>query len=156
MSSVIHYFMYISRANTALVDEDEITRIATHAKERNQVLNVSGYLYYNGSIFLQYLEGPKDSIDALARSIRLDNRHHIQLEIVLPPSTQRIFPNWTMRYIHSHDFVNEKEERHLQALIRQVGNDSAEWNKTIEMAKSHLIDIQQRKNRITHISPRSV
>ena len=67
--------MYISTAHIGLTSED-IDSILENSRVRNSKINKTGMLLYCNGTFMQYLEGPTESLDALYSKIELDERHH--------------------------------------------------------------------------------
>ncbi|MEM9081404.1 MAG: BLUF domain-containing protein [Verrucomicrobiota bacterium] len=85
--------------------EDEVTLLADTAAMKNERLDVTGYLYFRDSQFIQYIEGPEDQLRALFNRIAGDPRHTVTHQIELPDRTQRIFPHWYMRFV-DHESAN--------------------------------------------------
>jgi hypothetical protein len=55
-------------------------------------------LLFEGSSFLQVLEGEPERIDALLEKIRADRRHTRTVLLLREPIEQRSFADWTMGY----------------------------------------------------------
>ncbi len=88
--------VYRSRCVTPL-DDPALQQLVSAALQRNQAESVTGLLIYDGGRFLQWLEGPADSVDRIWRSIQADGRH-TDVEILgRMPSTVRCFPDWGMK-----------------------------------------------------------
>ena len=89
---------YTSFARLDLRDDD-IVAIHRAARETNALNGVSGLLIFNGTHFLQIIEGPTASINELLARLREDPRHH-QLEVRDERIvTERQFPGWSMKLI---------------------------------------------------------
>ncbi len=89
---------YSSRAVTTFC-EDSLLSLADGASARNQQLDITGYLYFRDGFFMQYLEGPQTTVEALMTKIQKDPRHQILSTIALPSNQKRVFPHWYMRYL---------------------------------------------------------
>lgn len=70
--------------------------LMTQSQRDNRRLAVTGGLVYLDRVFMQYLEGPAEAVDALFGRIQVDARHHDVklLERRLVP--RRMFCDWSM------------------------------------------------------------
>lgn len=91
---------YSSRAQTAF-DDQQLEDLANAAGAKNQQMNITGYLYYRDGLFMQYLEGEQEKVEALMGKIIADERHHVFSTIILPKIKKRVFPYWYMRFLSS-------------------------------------------------------
>lgn len=85
--------------------QEEVSLLADTAAMKNERLDVTGYLYFKDSQFLQYIEGPENQLRPLYNRIACDPRHEVTHTIELPNREHRIFPTWYMRFI-DHDHLN--------------------------------------------------
>jgi hypothetical protein len=73
----IHRLLYVSRISVQaagpLASTMEDLLLVSHS--RNARLGVTGFLWADGVLFTQVLEGPGAAIDRIFASIRRDNRH---------------------------------------------------------------------------------
>ncbi len=86
---------YTSRAVPGLT-EAGLDAIHAAAKTLNALDGVTGLLIYNGTAFLQTIEGAEDAIADLVARLRADPRHHdftIRDERTIQA---RSFPDWNM------------------------------------------------------------
>ena len=78
---------------------DDIAAIHRTARERNALDGITGLLIFNGTHFLQVIEGAPSAIDDLVSRLKRDDRHH-QLDVrdqrTMP---ERQFPDWTMELV---------------------------------------------------------
>lgn len=94
---------------------DDVEAIHRTAREVNALEGITGLLIFNGTHFLQIVEGAPDAIDELVERLRRDPRHH-GLEIRDQRSIEdRSFPDWTMElvkvsasYFEARDTVAER------------------------------------------------
>jgi hypothetical protein len=70
--------------------------ILTVARSRNRKLDVTGLLCFNESYFLQALEGPASSVNAIYNSVGRDARHKNLCIISYGEVKMRVFPLWAM------------------------------------------------------------
>ncbi len=91
--------LYLSTAN-AEFDNESLKALEVNAAENNKKLGLSGFLYFDGSKFLQYLEGEEENLMPLLDTIRKDPRHTFLCETEEVISEKR-FPDWSMKNIQS-------------------------------------------------------
>ncbi|HEX8467301.1 MAG TPA: BLUF domain-containing protein [Allosphingosinicella sp.] len=101
---------YTSRARLDLGDED-VAAIHDTARHLNALDGISGLLLFDGSRFLQIVEGTEDAIDNLVGRLRMDPRHsafEVRDERYVE---QRSFPDWSMELVRvSAGYKNAKSE----------------------------------------------
>jgi hypothetical protein len=89
---------YTSRARLDLGDED-LAAIHETARHFNALDGISGLLLFDGSRFLQIVEGAEDAVDNLVERLRMDPRHsafEIRDERFVD---RRSFPDWSMELV---------------------------------------------------------
>lgn len=77
---------------------EEVDRIVTVSRVRNDDLDVTGALLFTGERFVQLLEGPSEGIATLQRSIFRDGRHHKVTTIHHDDVSERKFLGWALAY----------------------------------------------------------
>ena len=101
---------YTSRARLDLGDS-ELAEIHQTARHFNALDAISGLLLFDGSRFLQIVEGTEDAVDNLVERLRMDPRHsafEIRDERYME---QRSFPDWSMELVRvSAGFRGAKDE----------------------------------------------
>ena len=89
---------YTSRARLD-VDDRDLADIHSIARNLNALDGVTGLLLYDGSRFLQIVEGAEAAIDNLLERLRRDRRHSA-LEVRDERFVeQRSFPDWSMELL---------------------------------------------------------
>jgi hypothetical protein len=89
---------YVSRAADGLTDED-VFRIYKTATEFNSLDGVTGLLVYDGTVFMQVVEGTDDALSALVTRLKRDVRHR-ELRIVDQRAiSTRSFADWSMKLL---------------------------------------------------------
>ncbi len=89
---------YTSRARLDLRDE-ELAQIHETARHLNALDGVSGLLLFDGSRFLQIIEGGEGAVDNLVERLRMDRRHsafEVRDERFVD---QRSFADWSMELV---------------------------------------------------------
>jgi hypothetical protein len=112
--------LYLSVADPDL-GSDEVQAIVSHSQRRNAVDNITGIMLFNGSNFLQLIEGDAASIDACFTRIQRDQRHSGVATLREEAITVREFPQWAMRY----SLIEQPIEQTLNA-VRDAGAPRAE------------------------------
>jgi hypothetical protein len=93
-----YQLIYSSQAITAM-DLAELEKILAQARANNEARNVTGALIYMDEVFIQILEGDKDTVRELIRTIAADPRHtgiKVFYELELD---ERMFAGWRMAYV---------------------------------------------------------
>ena len=101
---------YTSRARLDLTDGD-LGAIHQTARHLNALDGISGLLLFDGSRFLQIVEGAEDAIDNLVERLRMDLRHsafEVRDERYVE---RRSFPDWSMELLRvSAGYGSAREE----------------------------------------------
>jgi len=87
---------YASQAAGALSAE-KVEQIAENARVFNLVAGVTGVLLFDGTRFLQYIEGPGDALEAAYSRILYARSHCEIMELMRGTLRGRLFPYWSMR-----------------------------------------------------------
>lgn len=101
---------YTSRARLDLTDED-LAAIHQTARHLNALDGISGLLLFDGSRFLQIVEGGEEAVDNLVERLRMDPRHSAFEVRDERPVERRSFPDWSMELLRvSAGYRNAKDE----------------------------------------------
>ncbi|MBA5606084.1 BLUF domain-containing protein [Duganella sp. FT3S] len=111
----INQLVYVSQATRKMSQEDlnEIQRIA---KNNNQLIDVTGSLFYNGGWFLQVLEGPLETLNALYKKIEKDPRHRNSRILYNEPAKFRTFTRWSMNMTNLDDRQADKYDQLVEVI----------------------------------------
>ncbi len=123
----------------------ELRALADHAGVKNYDLEITGFLYYDRSRFLQYLEGKEGVLIQLLQKIRLDSRHRIIYTRISPPLENLKFPGWNVQYLPPEVLVKSnlktmlmdymsQSQSHFERLYQQE-NDERIWNMVDRIAQ---------------------
>ena len=103
----LHALLYASRALVAGAAADAaVEDIVRISRQRNDALGVTGALLFSGGHFAQWLEGSRESVEALMHSIGRDPRHTDIVILEAGPAAARRFPDWTLAYAGRSTFVD--------------------------------------------------
>src|SRR2546430_3425764 len=86
---------YASRARDGL-QADEVTSILKGARENNLATGVTGVLVFSHGIFLQVLEGGRNTVSGLYNQISQDERHKDVVLLGYEEIAERHFAGWPM------------------------------------------------------------
>ena len=123
---------YTSLARLDLTAAD-LEAIHRTAREVNALEGITGLLVFNGTHFLQIIEGAPSAIDDLVERLRRDPRHH-GLEVRYQSEiAERSFPDWSMElvrvsasYFDARETVSERLPNGLSPSIRSRVIDMTE------------------------------
>lgn len=116
--------IYSSRA-TDPMGSSELEEILEDARKGNEARDVTGVLLYTDGVFLQILEGERNTVQSLLSSIRADERHGDMKVFYESEVPTRAFSDWRMAYL-SPD---------LGEMARWAGLDATE---SIEQLLDHV------------------
>jgi hypothetical protein len=91
--------LYASRAAESAPDS-LIENILQQARHKNPELGITGVLCHGGDVFLQALEGGRDSVNALYNRIVCDRRHRRVTLLTYEEIAERRFAGWTMGLVN--------------------------------------------------------
>lgn len=84
---------YSERNPSASLDMRALLRTC---HRNNSASNITGILHYNGTFFLQVLEGGRAEVSAIYHRIAADPRHINIILIDCSEARERLFPVWSM------------------------------------------------------------
>ncbi|WP_254898851.1 BLUF domain-containing protein [Stenotrophomonas sp. NA06056] len=99
MDMPLHAYAYVSTARAGL-DVPELDALLADATAFNRMAGVTGVLMFDGSRFLQYIEGPRDGLASVQARISNARRHGSVTQLAAGPIPARWFPRWTMANRH--------------------------------------------------------
>jgi hypothetical protein len=89
--------VYVSSAHASMTDQ-ELADLLAVSRENNKKRGITGMLLYRGGDFMQVIEGPAASIEALLKSLARDNRHTGMIILKKTVITERQFTGWQMAF----------------------------------------------------------
>lgn len=78
-------------------DAQTLAGILLDARRCNARDGITGALIVRGDLFLQLLEGPRETVEATYQRIRRDDRHTDIRSVRRIRTAERLFPEWAMR-----------------------------------------------------------
>ncbi|GHF73138.1 BLUF domain-containing protein [Seohaeicola zhoushanensis] len=111
----------------------QLQAILKESRRRNAELGITGILLFDGTYFMQTIEGPLDNSATLFARIVEDGRHDEVVPFGVAKIATRAFPDWTMELIGPEvtaDIVPDMEEfdftdRRLRLVHKAVMNIAA-------------------------------
>ncbi|MBB3225060.1 BLUF domain-containing protein [Pseudoduganella umbonata] len=111
----INQLVYISQAVRKMSAED-LHAILHTAKSNNQHIDVTGSLFYNGGWFMQVLEGPLETLNALYKKIEKDPRHKNSRILYNEPAKFRTFTRWSMNMTNLENRQADKYDQLVEVI----------------------------------------
>ena len=98
------------------LSERQLLDIGSIARDLNAIDGITGVLIFNGTHFLQFVEGPPAAVEDLIDRLRRDERHS-GLEIRDERMADgRLFADWSMKMVRVRSEFAEAHEDVLEAL----------------------------------------
>ena len=110
-------FKRVAYTSLAAIDlaEAQMLDIRAASQDLNGIDGISGLLIFNGTHFLQWIEGPPVAIDDLMVRLRSDSRHGAFEVREEGLSDERLFGDWTMELVRVRSRVlGMREDLSLQ------------------------------------------
>lgn len=99
----IRAIAYSSQAMPGL-SIDDVENLATSADNFNKSADVTGILLFDGSRFMQYIEGPDEGLKQVYSRIIASRQHSEIIELARGQISGRRFPPWPLRLLSTqHD-----------------------------------------------------
>jgi hypothetical protein len=111
----INQLVYVSQSTRKMSSED-LNEIQRSAKNNNQHIDVTGSLFYNGGWFLQVLEGPLETLNALYKKIEKDPRHKNSRILYNEPAKFRTFTRWSMNMTNLDNRQADKYDQLVEVI----------------------------------------
>ena len=90
------------------IDKSEFQELLQRSQERNQLYDITGYIFLSKTKIVQPIEGNDDMVDRLYNRITTDNRHENVMTILDKKIEKRTMIGWDMAII---DFWNAKKDK---------------------------------------------
>lgn len=94
--SKLYHLLYFSRARD-LLTAPHVRCILEVSQRNNAKRGVTGFLYAENDMFLQFLEGGKPELNQLQSHLCADPRHFDITILSEGPLKHRFFPDWDMK-----------------------------------------------------------
>ncbi|MBD3670003.1 MAG: BLUF domain-containing protein [Gammaproteobacteria bacterium] len=85
----------------------DVGRILMQARKNNPTRKIGGVLYFSNDYFFQCLEGEQEAVNHLYQKILQDPRHKNVQAIKIQHIDERLFNNWSMKYVIQEDDLSE-------------------------------------------------
>lgn len=140
----IQAISYTSRASPGL-GPDAIDELARSAAVFNAQAGVTGLLLFDGSRFLQYLEGPRDGMAVVFAKVQ-NSRSHLELvELGRGFPGRRFFPYWSMQLLPAeptdlYDVAGADWSRLVLRRTREEGEPESGVERLARLTVPHWVD----------------
>jgi hypothetical protein len=119
----LHAICYRSRA-THPPSDAETNLLVAGSRERNARSGVTSVLLYGAGRFLQYLEGPRETLDVLYGRIVCDPLHTDVFELIRDPIPEREFAQWPLAFRDVERATLGSDRDRLKEILRSEGDCS--------------------------------
>jgi len=136
--------LYASNADQPF-DQASLSSLENLAYSNNLMLGVSGYLYYDNGVFIQYIEGPTEVLEELFVEIQKDKRHKVFRILTEENLSKRRFPEWSMRWLQANELSALQLENVVidqMRIMSALGDDGPDFAKTAFRAVDSLASRQ--------------
>jgi len=96
---MIKQLIYVSLPAVPL-DESDVEKILAAARAKNLERRITGFLLFDGTMFMQLIEGPPRAVRDLFDALRADTRHQTVQKIYEGAAAVRLFSNFSMAFAH--------------------------------------------------------
>ena len=117
--------IYRSRSLVSAIGDDaaqSVDAILELSRQNNRRAGITGVLLFNGSIFLQAVEGRLQNIEVLYETIACDQRHEDIELIEFSVVDKREYPDWSMAFV---DATTQEHEPLRQFLSRPTATQTS-------------------------------
>jgi len=122
----IFQLLYTSTAREGLA-KPELDAILEAAQRNNAKINVTGFLIFDGTSFIQLLEGNERDVQAVYQKIQGDPRHSQVEPLLQDTKPNRSLSNWAMAYTQldndghrqSGGSMDSSSARELATMLKQ-------------------------------------
>ncbi|MCH6255462.1 BLUF domain-containing protein [Puniceicoccaceae bacterium K14] len=125
----MHLVVYISKfAGCGFEVDSVMADITQKSLINNDLLGITGVLFYHGGYFMQVIEGEKINVETLMSKLERDRRHTEVYRIVDEPIACRSFAKWKM------DSFNLRSVRRIDPKKIRAIRDAYKRNYTMDSA----------------------
>jgi hypothetical protein len=97
-SPLLYRMIYCSVSHSP-IDDALCQNILQLARPHNMQRGITGLLLASDTLFVQFLEGPREAVRALFKRIQRDPRHKCVVELMREADvTDRLYADWSMGY----------------------------------------------------------
>ena len=137
----MHQILYVS-VETHPFTKDDLMGLLKQSREKNITLGITGILIAYKKHFFQILEGEKESVFELFRTIKEDRRHMSVILVWDEHIEERSFKEWSMAFFNLNN-VNKSELANY--------SDFLEKDFTSEISREHLTFAQKLLVKFKHL-----
>ncbi|MAU71988.1 MAG: hypothetical protein CML04_07815 [Pseudozobellia sp.] len=111
-----------------------VDAILASARDHNKILNITGCLVYHNGAFVQILEGEKEEVHKLFKSIEKDPRHANVRLVSEEYDKKRSFSNWNMAYFDtSLEGLSKSDIENFERNLLMLAEFSDRLSTTVNM-----------------------
>lgn len=125
--------VYMSLA-VSLQQKETLDALLKQARTRNESLDVTGALFFDGERFLQILEGPSEHVNRLYHDIETDKRHQGVTLFYEGDIEERAFEKWAMAY-KTFELEMSEDQNLWNSLVDTVKGSNRGQSMGIELTR---------------------
>jgi len=114
-----------AESNQSAGIEKEVARILMQSRRNNPKRELGGVLHYGNGYFFQTLEGQRDNVNERYEKIVTDPRHRDVELLSVQRVSDRLFPDWSMKYVAVESQIREMLEKNGMKEFQPYGFDEA-------------------------------
>lgn len=99
MMKSLYQIAYVSRRAPGVGDDEVVDEIALPSYRRNRNMDITGCLWFDTAYFVQFLEGPSESVLSTYGRICRDRRHGDVREVVSREIGERAFGRFALQVV---------------------------------------------------------
>ena len=133
----------ISYRSEALLSDplDDLMTIVEESKPKNAARAITGVLLFDGTFFMQTLEGPPKNTKDMYRSVLRDPRHRKVKPFGIEGIDERDFPDWHMELISPDETMQ---------IVPDMRNLEFSYRRLREIQAMSLVAARRQQNRTLH------
>ena len=125
----MHQILYVSVENHPFT-KDGLQALLEQSRKKNAALGITGILIYYKKHFFQILEGEKENVFELFRTIKKDNRHLSVILVWDEPIEKRSFKDWTMAFLDLNKLDRSQLQNYSEFLEKGFTSEITKENLT--------------------------
>lgn len=131
-----YQIVYSSQASRPMSLQD-LESILDDARTGNEKRNITGALVFVDGVFLQILEGDKQAVRELMKSIEADERHFAVTVFHEGEAERPLFPDWRMAYVGAQpaqmaEWAGHEGTASVEAILKGMRHEPQRTARVIE------------------------
>ncbi|MEO7050811.1 MAG: BLUF domain-containing protein [Rhodanobacter sp.] len=121
----------------------DLDQLLAGARAFNEKAGISGALLHDQGVFLQYIEGPRESVDRVYARIHRSHQHEQLVELMCQPIDTRQFSRWHMAFAEPPLSVLEEIANEMWTMVTPALHEEKHQSPGVQ----HLLDFWHQADR---------